>query len=111
MPVVPLVALPLAFSVGRYHRRVWFKPLLSLFVTLSLLINFSITWIRGLGLDAAPAKQKIFHELFVWLMKNFEADISPLFPDFNQSLLNVSWLWVASILALLLVIIDWSRVN
>ena len=111
MPVVPLAALPLAFSIGRYHRRLWFKLLLSLSVTLSLLINFSITWVRGLGLDAAPAKQKIFHELFLWVMENFNVDISPLFPDFNQSLLNVSWLWVASLLALLLVIIDWSRRN
>jgi len=111
IPVVPLGALPLAFSVSRYHRRAWFRLLLSLSTALSLLINFSIAWDRGLGWDATPPKQKIFNDLFAWVMKNFTVDLSPLFPDFNQPLPYPSWLWIASILVLLLVIVDWSRVN
>jgi glycosyltransferase involved in cell wall biosynthesis len=102
IPVVPLAALPLAYSIAQHRRRAWFKLLLYSFTVLSLAVNFAITWIRGLGLGDGPSKRKILQQLFAWFQRGIHMDLNPILVDFTQPKETLNWLVVFLILTALL---------
>lgn len=113
MPVIPLMALPTAFAIRRFIEKLWFRSFLLLTTTLSFIINFSITWIRGLGVGKGISKQKVFNYFFAWFTKNLHIDISALFPDFNEPLLTSNWVWIICLLGVSFIVITaqikWTR--